>query len=650
MSDLRGRLFRDHLSIVLVLFASAFFWLVRYPYLGIAHDAVIYALLVARELDPTAYANELFFVFGSQDDFSVFTPVFGRLVSSFGLDLAARIIVLTGGALWVVACLALCRAATQGHWLGYFACFLLASTVLNYSPNQHTFNVYEHFATARSLAFPLAVLSVAAAIRSRDLLAWGIGVTATLLHPLLGVWALVLWLAVRISDRWIALGMILAFLGVLSGPFWSSGGALQLMDAEWGQTVQASSVDVFLGGWGQLRLVPMLFWLGLLWLGGRHGSAPMRRWYLMMALICAWTVLISLVCSLFLPIRLVMQVQPWRALWLAEVLAVVALVDVLRVALAYRRTLFWLALGFGAALWATDGWLSPWPYVVVFGASIPVIRLNVLRALDWLEAHRKASLVAGAVLVLVLLPNYLLSLEIAGASLPAAWGGDFDALRGFLLRGGEGVFFLVLAWGLGRASWSVVAALLIIPATVLAGERWDIRDSATREREARYLSAGHDPDWVRAVRRAGVQKGDVVAWPGQDREVWFVLRTAYYGGPAESANSVTQAVGIVFSRERTIEVRRRLGRIASASQTTASPVEHAAGTPPAEIAVPANTNLHTFVKGPPTDWGVKYLCADPLLKWVVAPYPTVAGIAGMPFDPGRTVRGRHYLYRCQDVA
>lgn len=647
MSDARGPL-RDHFSIALVLFASAFFWLVSFPYLGVMHDAVVYALLVARELDPAAYANELFFVFGSQDDFSIFTPLFARLVSAFGLDLAARIVVLTGGALWVMACFTLCRAATQRHWLGYFACFVLASTTLNYSPNQQTFNVYEHFATARSLAFPLTVLALAAAVSSRNLLAWALSLTATLLHPLLGIWALVLWFCLRVNDRWTALAVVLGFVGVLSGPLWSTGGGLQLMDAEWVETIQASSGDVFLGGWGQFRLLPILFWLGLLWLGGRHGNTPMRRWYLAMALVCSWAILLSLICSLYWPVRLVIQAQPWRALWLAEVLAVVALADLLRAALVYRRSLFWLAIGSGLVLWAFDGWLLPWPFVIVAGAALPTVRAGALRALDWLEMHRKQSIAGALVLVSVMLPGYLVSLEIAGDSVPAVWGSDFDALRGFFLRGGEGILFLVLAWLLGRARWSLLVALLIIPATAIAAMRWDIRTPASRERESRYLAAVQDPGWVGDLRFAGVRPGDVVAWPRQDRAVWFTLRTAYYGGPGESSSSVTQAIGMVFSRERTIEVRRRLARIALASRLTAPHGRHSLAFSP-EHGIPANTNLHTLVRDPPTEIGVKFLCADPILAWVVAPYSTVGGVGGTPFDPGQTFGGRQYLYRCRDL-
>lgn len=648
MSDLRGRLLSSHLPIALVLFFSAFFWLVRYPYLGITHDAVVYALLVARELDPSAYTKELLFVFGSQDDFSLFSPVFGRLVSAFGLDLAAKIVVLTGGMLWVTACLALSRAALQRHWLGYFACLILASTVLNYSPNRSTFNVYEHFATARSLAFPLGVLAVAAAVQSRDLLAWAVGLAATLLHPLLGIWALALWVCVRVDERWIAILVLLGFLSVLSGPLWSSGGPLQLMDAEWAEVVRASSIDVFLGSWGQLRLGSILFWLGLLWLGGRYGSPTMRRWYLAMALVCAWAVLISIVCSQFWPIRLVMQAQPWRALWLAEVLGVVAFADVLRAALIFRRTLFWLAIASGVVMWAFGAWLAPWPLLVVFATSLERVRRGGVRMLDWMDAHRKLSLVAAFGLLSVMLPNYLLSLEIAGDAVPMSWGAEFGALRGFFLRGGDGVLFLILAWFLGHGRWRVAAALLIIPATVVAGVRWDIRTKAVRELEAHYLSAGQVPDWVAAWHRAGLQKGDLIAWPGRERAVWFALRTGFYGGPGESG-VVMQAVGIVFSRERAIELRRRLERFSLATRLAAAPNGRAAGVPPTGTDAPVSVNLHTIVRGLPTERGVQYLCADPILTWIVADYPTVGGVPGTLFDPGPLNGGRQYFYRCEDV-
>lgn len=625
-----------------------FYWLVRYPYSGIEQDAIVYALLVARHLDPSAFANELYFIYGSQDSFSLFTPIYGWMVSQLGLDLAARSLVLVGGAAWVAACLVLSMIALRRHWLGSFAFFVLVSSILNYSPNYDTFQVYEHFATARSVAFPLAVLSLAAAVTSRSL--WGLvcGVAATLLHPLLGIWTLLLWGSVKLPERLVVGGLVVVFSAILSGPFWSPFGQLQLMDPEWAKVVSTSTKDVFVGGWGELRLSAILFCVGLLWLGARHGDVRMRPWYQGIALLTVWAVLISLLCSQFFPIRIVMQAQPWRVLWLAEVLGVVALADLLRTTWDFRRTLFWLALGLAASLWAFDAWRTPWPLFVVMGmACRPVLRGGTV-LLDWIDSHRKLAIGAAIVLVAALLPRYWLSLEIAGDSIPVAWGEEFDVLRGFFLRGGEGVLFLLLAWLLGNSRWRLAIGLLTIPATAFAMSVWDVRGASLKQIESRYLSGEREPVWAENIRQYGVQRGDVVAWSGNNLATWLILRNPFYAAPR-------QAVGIVFSEPRTVEIRRRLERVALASLLMEPPTESAIAKLHSDVRATLlaegldPVNLHKFGRDVPSTWGAKYLCADPLLAWVVISYPSIGSVAGLPFDPGRQIGGRQYLFSCKQL-
>ena len=65
---------------------------------------------------------------------------------------------------------------------------------MSYSPNLSTFFIGESFATARSFAIPLGVLSVAALAATQRGWALGFGIAAAALHPLHGVWPLALWL------------------------------------------------------------------------------------------------------------------------------------------------------------------------------------------------------------------------------------------------------------------------------------------------------------------------------------------------------------------------------------------------------------------------------------------------------------------------
>src|SRR5689334_23169132 len=57
----------------LLLLASL--WLATRPYSGMIHDARIYLVQGLSHLYPGAFADDLFFKFGSQDGFSIFGPL-----------------------------------------------------------------------------------------------------------------------------------------------------------------------------------------------------------------------------------------------------------------------------------------------------------------------------------------------------------------------------------------------------------------------------------------------------------------------------------------------------------------------------------------------------------------------------------------------
>src|SRR4051794_25767600 len=56
------------------------------PYAGITHDARLYSVQVLNLLDPTAYGDDLFFRYGSQDQFSIFSRVVAPGVDWLGLE------------------------------------------------------------------------------------------------------------------------------------------------------------------------------------------------------------------------------------------------------------------------------------------------------------------------------------------------------------------------------------------------------------------------------------------------------------------------------------------------------------------------------------------------------------------------------------
>ena len=58
------------------------------PYAGIAHDARLYSAQVLHQLEPESYSDDLFFRYGSQDQFSIFSRVAAPIVNLLGLQAA----------------------------------------------------------------------------------------------------------------------------------------------------------------------------------------------------------------------------------------------------------------------------------------------------------------------------------------------------------------------------------------------------------------------------------------------------------------------------------------------------------------------------------------------------------------------------------
>ena len=83
-----------------------------------------------------------------------------RARAALGLDLAARLVVLSGGAFWCVALFALSRAVLGDTLAGRFAVLFGVVLSVSYSPNTSIFVLNENFATARSWAMPSGLLAV----------------------------------------------------------------------------------------------------------------------------------------------------------------------------------------------------------------------------------------------------------------------------------------------------------------------------------------------------------------------------------------------------------------------------------------------------------------------------------------------------------
>ena len=78
-------------------------YVLAHPYLGIEHDALLYALQALRHLYPEALGGDLFFRHGSQDAYTVFPWLYAALIGRVGLGPAAWLLTQLSGIALVAA-------------------------------------------------------------------------------------------------------------------------------------------------------------------------------------------------------------------------------------------------------------------------------------------------------------------------------------------------------------------------------------------------------------------------------------------------------------------------------------------------------------------------------------------------------------------
>jgi hypothetical protein len=594
--------------VALIFLLGFLLWLLNHPYQGIWHDARIYGLLAAHWLKPEALDSDLFFSYGSQSSFSLFTPVYGMLVGWLGLDATAWGLTVAGSLLWIGASLALARRMLGDGFAAWFVVLLGSVLVVSYSPNGDTFVLGENFATARSLAVPLALASVAALGGKRGGWSLALALAAMALHPLHGVWAVALWVSMRMRTTMVlymalAAVAVVALLGVVNPDL----PHVRLMTGQWLGYALEAAPDVVFKSPAQNRLPFHLGTLLVLWLGMRLGTEGWRPMYQRLLALGIAGLGMALVASYLFPVELVVQAQPWRVMALLLPLAAVGMVDIARQ--AWRTSVPGrLLVGAIAVLASIDiDWLLPVMTAVAVASLFPGRWVDGVE--EWTRIRQRWLGGALALVALSVVPTVVSAWVVAGNQWLKPWWHGMEWLQG-LVAGGTwhvaAILALVLAGlqraggttgagrGSGRGLVMILALALVAAAVAATLPRWDRRAEFQRVAQACYLDEKCPPHPFRRQ----IASGSVVFWPERELTVWFELRTASYFGEIQST-------GKVFSPGKFYEWQRRQAWVAG-------------GRDP------------------------RHLCGDPVIDWLVLPHP-VAGLSP------RAVFEGEYLFACADL-
>jgi hypothetical protein len=298
-----------------------------HSYRGLTHDARLYTLQALNQLDPSSLGQDVFLHFGSQDRFTIFSPLYAASIQLLGIDHAAAALTLILQIAVAVAAFLLARAVmpTLPALLGLG---ILIAIPGDYGP-ERIFTCIEQVLTPRMASEAMVLASLAAALANRHCLAVLLTVSAALFHPIMaaaGFAALgIRYIAIpkpALAYSVIALATAIALTVMVHMP----AGQWGKFDPLWFDAIKERSPHLFLSfwtlsDWGNAAVATATLLVGILSL---PDSRTRTLCQISLATIVSGLILTLFACD-FLHLVLFVQVQPWRWQWLGTVSAALAL-------------------------------------------------------------------------------------------------------------------------------------------------------------------------------------------------------------------------------------------------------------------------------------------------------------------------------------
>lgn len=599
-------------------------WFFAHPHLGLLGDAVFYALQALGHLHPETYGKDLFFLYGSQDDFTLFSPIYGAFIRLFGLDGAMSVLLLAGYALWLGSAMLLAGRMLRGFafWFGLVMVIAMPRSVYG-----DVLEYADRFLTARLIAEALTLLAIALLLKEKRLAALTTLVFAFAVHPLMtlaGAGFVALYLACDRPREYLVAGAlasgVIAFLGWMNIPPFSR--LFTVMDAEWLRLAMERSHYVFWDGWrydewGNRALLSF----SLLAAAAIAAQGRQRRIFLLPMVIGTLALLLFWFGTSVVHNVLLIQMQTWRWLWLPQMFSYLAAAWLTGELWARNRTCRLLLLGFVTAWLTLDSVGGP---LAVLTCMMLIWHLRHGQAIpDWLTGPFYALPVAAAGWWLA---NAYQEATLSAHALmqtPASSAIEFGlvwVMRFLSTTGGVVSILILLAiWHYGsdrRKPVHLAAVAGVVFLLLLSLVFWD-----RQNQQQRYYAHQALRDAIPSFSRL-IPAGAVVYWEDDVQMTWFGLGRASYA-------SLAQTVGLIFSRETAIEGNRRTARLAAMG------IRDGNFSPASQRTAPRRDASFA---------GLVHLCHDPALDFVVLSTNfSEASVSGFR----NPMTGRYfYLYDC----
>ena len=331
---------RERVTWLLFILGS---WMLLHLYEGLRHDSIMYTLQGLAHVHPDYWSQDIYLRFGSQDQFSLFPRLFARCIVWFGLDPAAEVLTAISEIAFFLAAWRLARLLLPER-AALMGLFLLVALPGTYG-SIDIFHIVEDFNTPRLLAEALVLAATVNWLQQRWLLAIACIAAGLLVHPLMtaGGIGLCLWLGlVQSKPRWALWLALLSVVALALVRIVASGPPLRFDDFWFAVTPTALSY-LLISHWNAYIWSVTLLPLVLLCVGSIViEQQPARRLAQAALGIGIAGIALSAYGGDWLHLTLIVQGQPWRAMWLSSVIATLLLPQIAQQ--------LWRAHAFGRAL------------------------------------------------------------------------------------------------------------------------------------------------------------------------------------------------------------------------------------------------------------------------------------------------------------
>lgn len=529
-------------STVCMSLLIASLWLATRPYMGVIHDSRFYTVQALNALLPGRFADDLYFHFGSQDQFTSFTLIYKPELAALGIANAAMVLTIVGQCFWMAGLIYLARSIFRDGRV-----VLLAVTMAVVLPAGVMFNYGEQFLTPRLLAEAMTLWALGSMLRGRPLRALLLlGVSATI-HPLMTLPGFAVLFLHEVGSRRVWWGLaalaVVASLGLASWGVQPFVRLSESFDPAWFAIVRVRDFFCLLTEWSVFDWLKACNIFVVAALGLSVAEPRERRFFVAVLAVAIGGLVGTLVGGDLLHNVLVVDAQQYRATWL---LAVVANLFVGPLLLRIRWSVMSWTTGV-ALTWAVGTLIATTFIWAGYYATLPMVAFAGFAA-TW-ERNRQRPMPAPARMLSIIILALACGTILAGlyeymASIEA-WSGLFwQTARGLGLTVAALGAIAVLMITSPATRGAVIRPLIAFAAglTVIAALGWDQRTPWTKFIE----TADAAPVSLSAL----LPEQKSIYWEGDVRVPWFVLkRPSYFSCP--------QGTGALFFRGTAVTYQHR---------------------------------------------------------------------------------------------